>query len=97
MALESCRSQGTLAVSGRCGASTSLRTRAHLRGGGLSGGGTTDRLPTCLTTLSVSTNVRQQKTPESSQELDHRRFGELAPGHQGPGSLGELTAADGAA
>ena len=73
MALESCRSQGTLAVSGRCGASTSLRTRAHLRGGGLSGGGTTDRLPACLTTLSVSTNVRQQKTPESSLRIieDH--------------------------
>jgi len=31
------------------------------------------------------------------QALFHRRFGELAPGHQGPCSLGELTAADGAA
>jgi hypothetical protein len=31
------------------------------------------------------------------QELFHRRFGELAPGHQGPLSLGELTATDGAA
>ena len=69
MALESCPRQGPLALSGRCGASTSLRTRAHLRGGRLSGGGATDRLPACLATLSVSANVRQQKTPESSAGL----------------------------
>jgi hypothetical protein len=31
------------------------------------------------------------------QELFYGRFGELAPGHQGPFSLGELTAAEGAA
>jgi hypothetical protein len=31
------------------------------------------------------------------QELFHCRFGELAPGHQGPFALRELTAADGAA
>src|SRR5215831_746350 len=31
------------------------------------------------------------------QELFHRRFRELAPGHQGPFALGELTAAEGAA
>ena len=45
----------------RCRASTSLRTRAHPAGDGLSGGGAIDRLSSGLATFSVSTNVRQQK------------------------------------
>src|SRR5712692_9995074 len=66
MAREPCPSRGTLAFCGRRRASASLRTRAYPLGDGLSGGGETDRLSAGIKALSVSTNVRQQKTPESS-------------------------------
>src|SRR5882724_11323482 len=67
MAREPCPSRGTLAFCGRRRASASLRTRAYPLGDSLSGGGETDRLSAGIQALSVSTNVRQQKTPESSK------------------------------
>src|SRR5262245_24214649 len=66
MALEPCPREGTMAFTGRCRASTPLRPCPHPAGDGLSGGGQIARLFAGLEALSMSTNIRQQKTPESS-------------------------------
>ena len=73
-------SKARLRSAGRCRASTSLRTRAHLAGDGLSGGGETDRLSPRLTTFSVPTNVREAKNARVQDHTSHGRC--RSPAHQ---------------
>lgn len=70
MALEPGPYPGTMACAGCGGAATALCTGAPPAGDSWPGGGHMERLSSGLEALSVSTNIRQQKTPESSKNVE---------------------------